>query len=117
MATIDDVDFSVDKDEGETRVELWRSYSANDLMQYVPPANNGDENCVADFIYDEMLNDMGYVFRHLWGEGSFPEVDGYDKFEWDWFDIPHGLRIRALVRLDGGDIDVLSEWAKQWGGK
>lgn len=116
--TLADMDYSITEEDGETVIELWRTYSANDLMQYVPPgANNGDENRVADFIYDEMLNDMGYVFRHLWGQGSFPEVDGYNKFEWDWQDSAYNLRVTARVRLDVGDIDILSEWVEKWGGK
>lgn len=116
---IDSLNYSVDAGSGdETVIQLWRTYSANDLMQYVPPgANNGDENRVADFIYDEMLNDMGLLFRYLYGQGSFPEIDGYDKFGWDWQDVSGGIRVVAEVRLDDDDMKILSKWAKLWNGE
>ncbi len=115
MATLIDIDHSITEEDGETVIELNRTYSANDLMQYVPPgANNGDENRVADFIYDEMLNDMGFVFRCLYGAGSFPEVDGYDLFHWDWKITGCNVLVTAEVRLDLDAVELLKNYAKQW---
>lgn len=116
MLSLDDFNYSVDEEDGELVIMLWRTYSANDLMQYEPPPHQdeGDyEMRVADFIYDEMLADMGFVFRCLYGEGSFPEVDGYDRFRWDWQDNGPNLRVVAEVRLEPDMVEFLGEYAKQ----